>query len=513
MQLPPPQNVPSPPALVKKAEDYAGSVAAPVAAQREQRLLRAAFNDSLTRTEQQYANDRAFRGSEEQLGLDLTFLTYRLQNGKREPSPRLDIVAQFSSFSREEIFKKAVQQDLREDVVTLEKRRDEITKKSTVAAIQYQIDYLERELRPGLEQERKLATSIERILKDPSVARELKTEEERQAAVHVLQKRLDTVRDELTNDECDIALQRHHLEEAKELSARLESTERELLGPIEEKIAATKKLLREVPPLTIRDLIPTEKIPEFLKAWAKLESPGLFIREARAESGEVSVASFGYDSRGVGRSRSSIFLFNKSGVTLSYAKVAPRLVENKSPRVFITEPDFLKFQTPSSQTVPQGDLALISRAATPAEQEGLTLSSDSLEIHSSNGALIKVGHIRSLSVELFGSPVIDMTRSAGEDETSVRLECGKGTGTAPLVLLYGVIPIVTVEDPLFRGRVSVNLADRRIALEGVHSLPVELHVVKGSDRVVKIPLTRPGAENEEFNSARAIRARIHEAMK
>ena len=81
------------------------------------------------------------------------------------------------------------------------------------------------------------------------------------------------------------------------------------------------------------------------------------------------------------------------------------------------------------------------------------------------------------------------------------------------MLLYGVIPIVTVEDPLFRGRVSVNLADRRIALEGVHSLPVELHVVKGSDRVVKIPLTRPGAENEEFNSARAIRARILEAMK
>ncbi len=513
MQLPPPQNTPSPPALVKKAEDYAGPVAASVTTQREQRLLRAAFNESLSRTEELYANDRAFRGSEEQLGLDLAFLTYRLQNGKREPSPRLDVVAQFSSFSREEIFKKAVQEDLREDVVTLERRRDEITKKSDVVAIERRIEYLEGELRPGLEEEHKLATSIERILRDPSVARELKTEEERQAAVHVLQKRLDTVREVLSNDACVIALQRHHLEEAKDLSARLESTERELLGPIEEKIAATNKLLREAPPLTIRDLIPTEKIPEFLKAWAKLESPGLLIREARAESGEVSVASFGYDSRGAGPSRSSIFLFNKSGVTLSYAKFAPRLVENNSPGVLITEPDFSKFQTPSSQTVPQGDLALITRAATPAEREGLTLSSDSLEIHSSNGALIKVGHIRSLSAQLFGSPVIDMTRSAGEDETSVRLECGKGTGTAPLVLLYGVIPTVTVEDPSFRGRVSVNLGDRRIALGGVHSLPVELHVVKGSDRVVKIPLTRPGEENEEFNSARAIRARILEAMK
>lgn len=513
MQLPPPQNAPPTPALVKKAEDSGGSVAASVAAQREQRLLRAAFNDSLSRTEELYANDRAFRGSEEQLGLDLAFLTYRLQNGKRESSPRLDLVAKFSSFSREEIFKKAVQEDLREDVVTLERRRDEITKKSDVVAIERRIEYLEGELRPGLEEERKLATSIERILRDPSVARELKTEEERQAAVHVLQKRLATVREILSKDECVIALQRHHLEGAKEFSARLESTERGLLGPIEEKIAATNKLLRESPPLTIRDLIPTEKIPEFLKAWAKLESPGLLIREARAESGEVSVASFGYDSRGAGPSRSSIYLFNKSGVTLTYVKFAPLLVENNSPRVLITEPDFSKFQTPSSQSVPQGDLALITRAGTPEEQRGLTLSSDSIEIHSSNGALIKVGHIRSLSAQLFGSPVIDMTRSAGEDGTSVRLECGKGTGTAPLVLLYGVIPTVTVEDPLFRGRVSVTLGDRRIELGGVHPLPVELHVVKGSDRVVKIPLTRPGEENEEFNSARAIRARILEAMK
>ncbi len=507
MQLPPPERVPVPPAIVKKAEDYS------VAAQREQRHLWKAFNDSLTRAEGQYVNDRAFRGSEDQLGLDVTFLIYRLQSGKKEPSPRLDLVAQFSSFSREEIFKKAVQQDLREDVVTLERRRDEITKKSAVVAIEYQIEYLERELRPGLEEERKLATSIERILKDPSVARELETEEDRQAAVSVLKKRLNTVRDELTNDTCEIALHRHHLEEAKELSARLESTERSRLGPIEKEIAALKKLISEAPPITIRDLIHTEKIPEFLKLWAKLESPGLFIREAHAESGKVSVASFGLDARGVGRSTSSIFLFDKSGIKLSYAKFAPRLEENNSSQVLITEPDFSKFETPSSQTAPQGDLALITRAATPAEQEGLTLSSGSVEIHSSNGALIKVGHIRSLSVQLFGSPVIDMTRPAGEDQTSVRLDCDKGNGTAPLVLLYAEIPTVTVEDPLFRDQVSVTVGDGLIELGGVHSLPVELHVVKGSDRVVKIPLTRPGVENKEFNSAKAIRARIHKALK
>ena len=498
MELPPPEKVPVPPAIVKKAEDYS------VNAQREQRHLWKAFNDSLTRTEGQYANDRAFRGSEDQLGLDVTFLIYRLQSGKKEPSPRLDLVAQFSSFSREEIFKKAVQQDLREDVVTLE---------SAVVAIEYSIEYLERELQPGLEEERKLANSIERILKDPSVARELKTEEDRQAAVSVLKKRLNTVREELTNDACEISLQRHHLEEAKELSARLESTERSRLGPIDEEIAALNKLISKVPPITIRDLIPTEKIPEFLKVWAKLESPGLFIREAHAESGKVSVASFGLDARGVGRSTSSIFLFDKSGITLSYAKFAPRLVENNSPQVLITEPDFSKFETPSSQTAPQGDLALITRAATTAEHEALTLSSGSVEIHSLNGALIKVGHIRSLSVQLFGSPVIDMTRSAGEDQTSVRLDCDKGTGTAPLVLLYADIPTVTVENPLFRDQVSVTVGDGLIELGGVHSLPVELHVVKGSDRVVKIPLTRPGVENKEFNSAKAIRARILEALK
>ena len=106
-----------------------------------------------------------------------------------------------------------------------------------------------------------------------------------------------------------------------------------------------------------------------------------------------------------------------------------------------------------------------------------------------------------------------MTRSAGEDQTSVRLDCGKGTGTAPLVLLYAEIPTVTVEDPLFRDQVSVTVGDGLIELGGVHSLPVELHVVKGSDRVVKIPLTRPGVENKEFNSAQAIRARILEALK
>lgn len=507
MQLPPPEKVPVPPAIVKKAEDYS------VTAQREQRYLWKAFNDSLTRTEEQYVNDRAFRGSEDQLGLDLTFLIYRLQNGKKEPSPRLDLVAQFSSFSREEIFKKAAQQDLRQDVATLERRRDEITKKSTVLAIEYRIEYLEKELRPWLEEERKLATSIERILKDPSAVRELKTEEDRQAVVSVLKKRLITVRDELINDACEISLHRHHLEEAKELSARLESTERSRLGPIEEEIAATNKLIGRAPPITIRDLIPTEKIPEFLKLWAKLESPELFIREAHAESGEISVASFGLDARGTGRSTSSVFLFNKSGITLSYAKFAPRLVEHNSPQVLITEPDFSKFETPSSQTAPQGDLALITRAATPAEQEALTLSSGSVEIHSSNGALIKVGHIRSLSVQLSGSPVIDMTRSAGEDQTSVRLDCSKGTGTAPLVLLYAEIPTVTVEDPLFRDQVSVTVGDGLIELGGVHSLPIELHVVKGSDRVVKIPLTRPGVENKEFNSAKAIRARILEALK
>ena len=90
MELPPPEKVPVPPAIVKKAEDYS------VNAQREQRHLWKAFNDSLTRTEGQYANDRAFRGSEDQLGLDVTFLIYRLQSGKKEPSPRLNLVAQFT---------------------------------------------------------------------------------------------------------------------------------------------------------------------------------------------------------------------------------------------------------------------------------------------------------------------------------------------------------------------------------------------------------------------------------
>jgi hypothetical protein len=509
MPFPPPET--AKPAIVKAAEEPSLQVPSAILERREQRLLRASFNELLAKSEQAYSEARAFQGSEEQLALSLTFLLATTENGKRVPNSRLDVVEKFSPLSRDEILAKALQQDASEEIAKLQKRRDELTGKDKITDLERSIEFLEEELSPQREHQQRLASSIERILNDPAVARELKTPEEKLEAVTHLHKRLTPLNEQISEVECLLAMRKHELLEAHEDSKQLTRNNENLLAPIDKQLAAVRQRGRATEGLSIRDILRPSHTNEFLRSYAKSETPAFMIREARNEHGEVSVASFGFASPVLGESARQVFLFDKTGIELSYHNGQYHYVEHGSPRVIIQEPDFSAFETPSSQTNPQSDLALLTRPPSATERKRALLGQDDVEIHAANGALITVGDLRYLTVPVFGSPIIDMAGTRTNEEVNLSLTLERGTGSHPLILRYNRFPAVSVDRPFLKNKVGVSLRKERLSLEGVHSLPIELHVQIGQNKVVKVTLTRPGAENAEFNSERAIRARIKAA--
>lgn len=517
MPLPPPDAVKPVPAIVKPAET-AQSLSAPtrVLEQRQQRLLNSGLNDSIRGLERDYLRERAFRGSEEQLASNASFLVYRSENGTPTPSPRLDVVARFSPVSKEEIFKLASEQQardrLQDDMQKLQSERDKVTKAGDVDSYSRIIESRQEELAPLIERKQRFESSIERILKDPSVVREIKTPEERQEVVRILFEQVKALHDEISDQECSIAVIEHKLSEARDEAKRLQEKNKPFLDTIDSKMAEARKRSLGIPVKTIGDLIYPDKKAEFLKEWAQLESPKYGIREAHGDDGALSVASVCFSTPFAGQSVSKVFLFDKSGITLFYDKFEARFVENGDVRVVVQEPDFSKFVTPSSQTVPQGDLALTTRAATADERKQSPIGRDRIEIHAVDGATVRIGELRYVSAKVYGSPIIDMTRPpSAERDTYLSLELER-EGSAPLVIRYASAPQVEVASERLFNKNYLYVRDGKLELSGIHSGPVDLHIKVSEDRDVKIPLTRPGKENSEFNSERAIKARIAAAM-
>jgi chaperonin cofactor prefoldin len=517
MPLPPPDAVKPVPAIVKPAEQaQALSDPSRVFESRQQRTLNIGLRDSTQGMERDYLSDRAFRGSEEQLAIEASYLVFRSQDGKPSPSPRLDVVARFSPLSKEELFKVASEQlvrdQLQDNIQKLQSERDKVTKADDVRMYSRRIESCRGELAPFIDRKQRFERSIERILKDPSLVRELKTPEERKEVVQHLFEEVKALHDNISDQECAIAVLEHKLSEAREHTMRLAAEKKLALDELDTQMEDARKRSLGIPLKTIGDIIYLDKKAEFLKAWAQLESPDYRLREAHGDNGALSVASVRFSTPFAGSSLSKVFMFDKSGITLFYDKFEPRFVENADMRIIVQEPDFSKFVTPSSQTVPQGDLALTTRAATEDERKQSSLSRDRIEIHSIDGATLRIGGLRYLSAKLYGSPVIDITRPpSAEHDTLLSLELEHG-GSAPLVLRYASAPRVEVSSDRLFNKTYMTIRDGSIELSGVHSVPVELHIKVSEDRDVKIPLTRPGTENQAFNSERAIAARIAAAL-